>query len=46
MAMAGSDHLQIVDGLHFVHKELGLYHGRLDCDQILLDLEGRTKIGR
>jgi len=43
--VAGSDHVQIVDGLQFIHKELGLYHGRLDCDQILLDLEGRTKIG-
>ncbi len=29
-----------------MHEELGLAHGALDCNTILLDLNGRVKIGK
>jgi len=37
---------QVVSGLLYMHKELGLAHGALNCSTILLDLNGRVKIGK
>lgn len=37
---------QVVIGLLYMHEELGLAHGALDCSTILLDLNGRVKIGK
>ena len=36
---------QLLDGLSYLHKELTLYHGALSCGTILLNLDGRVKIG-
>jgi len=38
--------LQVVSGLLYMHEELGLAHGALNCSTILLDLNGRVKIGK
>jgi len=46
---AGADHAhrdQVVSGLLCMHEELGLAHGALSCSTILLDLNGRVKIGK
>jgi len=37
---------QVVSGLLYMHEELGLAHGALNCSTILLDLNGRVKIGK
>jgi len=37
---------QVVSGLLYMHEELGLAHGVLNCSTILLDLNGRVKIGK
>ena len=37
---------QVVSGLLYIHEELGLAHGALNCSTILLDLNGRVKIGK
>ncbi len=37
---------QVVSGLLYMHEELGLAHGALSCSTILLDLNGRVKIGK
>ena len=34
-----------MDGLLFIHQELSLYHGGLDCSAVLLDSDGAVKIG-
>ena len=36
---------QLLEGLSYLHKELDLYHGALSCGTILLNLDGRVKIG-
>ncbi|MCJ1422777.1 hypothetical protein MMC29_000657 [Sticta canariensis] len=35
---------EVVSGLLYMHEELGLAHGALNCSTILLDLNGRVKI--
>lgn len=37
--------VQIVQGLEFIHSGLSLYHGSLNCGNILLSLAGKIKIG-
>lgn len=37
---------KVLDGLSYLHKELSHYHGALSCGTILLNLEGRVKIGK
>lgn len=37
---------QILNGLFYMHRELGLFHGNLSCSEVMLDYEGRVKIGR
>ena len=36
----------MVSGLLYIHEELSLAHGALDCSTVLLDLNGRVKIGK
>ncbi|KAI4219487.1 MAG: hypothetical protein L6R36_008293 [Xanthoria steineri] len=35
---------QILNGLFYMHRELGLFHGNLSCSEVMLDYEGRVKI--
>ncbi len=37
---------EVVSGLLCMHQELGLAHGALSCSTILLDDNGRVKIGK
>lgn len=37
---------QVVIGLLYMHEKLGLAHGALDHSTILLNLNGRMKIGK
>ena len=37
---------QVVSGLLYIHEELGLAHGALNCSTILFELNGREKIGK
>ena len=39
------DYNQLVNGLLYLHEELSLSHGALDCSTILLNLNGIVKIG-
>ena len=48
--IASLDHLlmakgQILDGLSYIHEELSLYCGKLDCSTVLLNRDGMVKIG-
>lgn len=36
---------QLLEGLSYLHKELAHYHGALSCGTVLLNLDGRVKIG-
>lgn len=36
----------LLDGLSYLHKQLALYHRASGCGTILLDLNGRVKIGK
>ena len=37
--------IKILKGLLFIHQNLNLYHGHLNCGQLLLDYQGHVKIG-
>ena len=38
--------IQVVEGLSYIHQELQLYVGNLDCTSVLVRGDGRIKIGR
>jgi hypothetical protein len=37
---------QLVNGLSYIHEKPRLYHGTLDFDTVLLNQDGKVKIGR
>lgn len=37
--------MQILQGLKFIHNELGICHGDLTCSSVLVDDGGTVKIG-
>jgi serine/threonine protein kinase len=37
---------QLVNGLSYIHENLRLYHGKLGFDTVLLNQDGKVKIGR
>ena len=36
---------QLLEGLSYLHKKLAHYHGALSCGTVLLNVDGRVKIG-
>lgn len=37
--------IQVLHGLQYIHKELKVIHGAVNCDNILLSAEGDIKLG-